>query len=162
MRYIFWIAVVVALALVWSLWMRNWLKAQDWGWSNAFFAWIEPIEIKLWHNSKTIFIARLKIVTGLLLTLGTQLGAVDISPLMPLVPDAWEPIVRLVWNLLPLTLTLLGWLDERLRKETTMPLEVVALPEQKPPEVAAAIAKVEAVNEQVKTVVEEAKAEGKV
>lgn len=129
MRFIFWIAVIVALALVWSLWGRNWLKARDWGWSNAFFAWIEPIEIRLWKNSKTIFIARLKILTGLLLTLGTQLGAVDITPLMPFVPDAWEPVVRIVWNFLPLTITVLGWMDEQLRKETTEPLEVVATPE---------------------------------
>lgn len=129
MRFIFWMAVIVGLGLVWSLWGRNWLKARNWGWSNAFFAWIEPIEIKLWKNSKTIFIARLKIVTGLLLTLGTNLGAINIEPIMPIVPDAWEPVVRTAWNFLPLTLTLLGWMDEQLRKETTEPLEVVALPE---------------------------------
>lgn len=159
MRFLFWVAVVVALGLLWSLWGRNWLKARGWGWSNAFFAWIEPIEIRLWKNSKTIFVARLKMLTGLLLTLGTQLGAVDITPLMPFVPDAWEPAVRIVWNFLPLTITVLGWMDESLRKQTTEPLEVVAAPEA----VKAALPEVQKMEEakaEAVAAVEVAKAEG--
>ena len=146
--------------MVWSLWGRQRLKDQNWAWSNAFFAWIEPIEIALWKNSKTIFVARLKMLTGLLLTLATELGEIDITPIMPFVPDAWEPAVKVIWNMLPLTLTLLGWIDEQLRKDATKPLELVALPEQKPPEVAAVVAKVEAVNAAAVTAVQVAKAEG--
>lgn len=159
MTFIFWIAVLVALALVWSLWGRNWLKARGWGWSDAFFAWIEPIEIRLWKNSKTIFVARLKMLTGLLLTAGTNLGAINIEPIMPIVPDAWEPTVRVVWNFLPLTLTLLGWLDEQLRKDTTEPLEVVATPEA----IKAALPEVQKMEEakaEAIVAVEVAKAEG--
>lgn len=129
MKFIFWLSVAVALALLWSLWGRGWLKSRGWRWSDRFFAWIEPLEIALYKNSKVIFIARLKMLTGLLLTMGTNLGAVDITPLMPFVPDAWEPTVQVLWNLLPLTLTAIGWLDEHLRKQTTEPIEVVATPE---------------------------------
>jgi len=162
MKWLFGLAVIVALALTWSLWGRDWLKARNWRLTNAFFAWIEPLEIKLWKNSKTIFVARLKMLTGLLLTLGTQLGAVDITPLMPFVPDAWEPAVRVLWNLLPLVLTALGWMDEYLRKETTKPLEEIALPENKPPEVEAAVAKVAEAQAEAKVAIEVAKAEGTV
>lgn len=162
MRFVFTLAVLTALALLWSLWGRNWLKARDWRWSNAFFAWIEPIEIKLWKNSKTIFVARLKMLVGLLLTFATQLGAIDITPIMPFVPDAWEPAVRIIWSFLPLTITLIGWMDEQLRKETTKPIEVVALPEDKPLKVAEAEKMVELAVADAKAVVQEAKAEGMV
>lgn len=128
MKFIFWLSVVVAIALLWSLWGRGWLKSRGWRWSDAFFAWIEPIEIALYKNSKVIFIARLKMLTGLLLTMGTQLGSVDITPLMPFVPDGWEPLIRVFWNMIPLALTLVGWMDEHLRKQTTEPLEVTAAP----------------------------------
>lgn len=153
------ILVIVAVALAWSLWGRNWLKARGWGWSDRFFAWIEPIEIRLWKNSKTVFIARLKMLSGLLLTVATQAGQIDITPLMPFVPDAWEPFVQILWNLLPLSLTLLGWMDEYLRTQTTEPLAVTAAPEAVKaalPEVRQMeVAKVEAV-----AAVEIAKAEG--
>ena len=159
-KWIFWIAVVTALALVWSLWGRDKLKAQ--GWAAGFFAWIEPVEIVLWKNSKTIFKARLLMVLGFLSTILTQAGAIDITPIMPFVPDAWEATVRVLWNMLPMIIAGVGWLDEQLRKDTTKPLEIVALPEQKPPEVAAVVAKVDAVNAAAVNVVEAAKAEGKV
>lgn len=159
MKFIFWLAVIVALGMLWSLWGRNWLKARGWGWSDAFFVWIEPIEIRLFKNSKTVFIARLKVLTGVLLTAGTNLGAIDIMPLMPLVPDAWEGAVHLAWNMIPLSLSLLGLMDEYLRRQTTEPLEVTAAPEA----VKAALPEVQKM-EQAKTeavaAVEVAKAEG--
>lgn len=153
------ILIIVAFALLWSLWGRNWLKARGWGWSNRFFAWIEPIEIRLWKNSKTIFVARLKMLSGLLLTVATSAGQIDITPLMPFVPDAWEPFVQILWNLLPLSLTLLGWMDEYLRTQTTEPLEVTAAPEA----VKAALPEVkqmEAAKAEAVAAVEVAKAEG--
>lgn len=160
MKFIFWVSVVVALALVWSLWGRNWLKARGWRWSNAFFAFIEPIEIMLWKNSKTIFVARLKIATGLLLMVGAQLGAIDITPLMPFVPDEWEGVVRFAWQLLPLTIAAVGWMDEALRKETTKPLALVAVPEDAPADVKQAVAQVEAENRLAVEVVKDAKTAG--
>ncbi len=160
MKWVFWLAVITALAMLWSLWGRDKLKSQNWAWSNAFFAWIEPIEIALFKNSKTIFKARFLMVLGFLSTILTQAGAIDITPLMPFVPDDWEATVRVIWNMLPMTIVGIGWLDEQLRKDTTKPLEIVALPEQKPPEVAAVVARVEAVNAAAVTAVQVAKAEG--
>src|SRR5690349_17715751 len=101
MTFLFWLSVVIAIAMLWALWGRSWLKSQEWAWSIAFFAWIEPVEIALWKNSKVIFIARLKMLTGLLLTLGTQIGQIDITPLMPFVPDGWEGSVQVLWNMIP-------------------------------------------------------------
>lgn len=94
-----------------------------------FFAKIEPIEIALWKKSETILFARLKMVAGVLLMFLTQLGTIDLTPLMPLVPDEYEPYVRLAFNMLPLVLTALGVVDERLRRDTGTPLDIVALPE---------------------------------
>lgn len=129
MTFILWLAIAIAVLVLWSLWGRDWLKSRNWRWSNAFFAWIEPLEIKLWKNSKTIFIARLKMLTGMLLTLGAQTGKIDITPIMPLVPERWRGSASFAWNLLPLALTIMGWLDEKLRNDTTLPIEVVAAPE---------------------------------
>lgn len=147
------LAVLVAIYVVWG---RPWMRTTVWG--AAFLDWIEPIERKLWWKSETILWARLKIVTGLLLTALTQLGTLDITPLMPLVPDAYEGVVRIAWNTLPMVITVMGWIDEKLRKETTKPIEIVAMRTDAPAEVKeAAIAAVEA-NEAAKAAVVEAKA----
>jgi hypothetical protein len=123
-------------------------------WFPGFFAWIEPVELALFKKSETIFFARLKILTGLLLTTLTQLGTIDITPLMPLVPDKWEGTFRVVWNLLPMTLTVLGMIDEKLRNGVSLPIEVVAVAEKdKTPAVEAAIANVEIAKEQAVAVI---------
>lgn len=159
MRWVFALAVFTSLALLWSLWLRNWLKSRNWGWSNAFFDFFEPIEAVLWRNSETVFIARLKVLNGLLLTALTNLGAIDITPLMPLVPDDWEPMVRVAWNMLPIALSLIGWMDEHLRNHTTEPVVVTSLTEKEKeiPEVAAAVANLAEAKAQVIAVAEELK-----
>lgn len=145
MRFIFGLAVFVSILMVWSLWGRDWLKARNSAATNAFFAWYEPIEVALFENSKTIFIARLKVLTGLLLTLGTQIGQIDIAPIMPFVPEAWQGSILIAWNMLPLSLSILGGLDEYLRRSTTQPTETVALTEEQKqqPEMAAALEKLD-------------------
>jgi hypothetical protein len=161
MKFIFGLAIFTSLALLWSLWGRDWLKAKGWGWSNAFFAWLEPIEAVLWRNSKTIFIARLKVLNGLLLTAFTNLGAINIEPIMPIVPEGWEPTVRIAWNMVPLILSLLGWMDEHLRNHTTEPIVKTSLTEaeKQQPEVAAAVAKFEEAKAEVAAVAETVKAQ---
>lgn len=134
------VAIVVGLVL-----LRPTLKH----WFPSFFSWIEPVEIALWKKSETILFARLKIFIGLLLTFLTQAGAIDITPLMPFVPDQWEGIVKAAWNCVPLAISILGMMDERLRNQTTKPIELIAVAEKDmTPKVEAAIAKVEAVNTQ--------------
>lgn len=124
------LAVFVAFYVVW---FRPWMRTTPWG--AAFLDKIEPIERALWWKSETILWARLKIVSGLLLTALTQTQAIDITPLMPFVPDAYEGVVRIIWNMLPLAITLMGWVDEKLRKDTTKPLEIVAMRTDAPVEV---------------------------
>lgn len=160
MKWVFAFAVFTALLIVWVTFIRPWMR--DKPWAKGFFEAIEPIELHLWRKSETLLFARFKIVTGLLLTLLTQLGAIDITPLMPFVPDAWEGVVRIAWNALPLVITLVGWADEALRKDTTKPLEAVAVPENnKPPEVAQAEVRLQAAVNNMKETFDEAKAEGK-
>lgn len=123
------LALISALVLWYALWGRAWLKKKPW--AAGFFAWIEPIEIKLYKKSETILLARLKMLVGVLLTVLTYLGTIDLTPLMPFVPDEWEPLLKSVFNLIPLTLSLLGLIDEKLRNQTTAPVEIVAAPEAK-------------------------------
>lgn len=140
MRLFIVLTIAVALLLLWyAVQGREWLKAKPW--AQGFFAWIEPIEIALYKKSETILWARLKIVIGVLLTVLTYLGTIDLSPLMPFVPDEYEVYVRAAFNLLPLSISLLGMIDERLRNATTQPIEIVAVAENKiTPKVAEAIA----------------------
>jgi hypothetical protein len=123
------IALIIAFLLVYILWGRDWLKKQSW--AQGFFAFVEPIEITLFKKSETILFGRLLTGLGAVLTLLTQLGSIDITPLMPFVPEKYHAFVQFVWNLLPLTISGLGMIVEKLRNSTTKPIELVAVPEAK-------------------------------
>lgn len=123
------LSLLIALLLWYTIWGRAWLKTKPW--AKGFFDWIEPIEIKLYKKSETILLARLKVATGVLLTVLTYLGTIDLTPLMPFVPDQYEGVLRAAFNLLPLTISLLGLADEKLRNQTTLPVELVAVSEAK-------------------------------
>lgn len=131
-------AVLVAILLWYALSGREWLRMKPW--AQGFFAFVEPIEIVLFKKSTTILFARMKVLTGVLLTMLTQLGSIDLTPLMPYVPDKYEPYVRVAFNLLPMLITVMGMADEKLRYETTKPIELVAVAEKDmPPEVTDAL-----------------------
>lgn len=162
-----WFIAMLAIAgfFVWYvLWGRTWLRPKPW------MQWLytskvgEWIEINVFKKSETILFARFKIVIGMLLTVLTQTQAIDITPLMPLVPSGWEGIVTFGWNLIPLTITALGWVDEQLRYKTTLPIDVVSLPEdeKQKPEVAAAVAKLDEAKVEAVAVAKEATADGAV
>lgn len=127
------LTALAALIALYAVWLRPLMRKTTWG--VAFLDYVEPIERVLWWKSETILWARLKIVSGLLLTLLTQLGTLDITPLMPLVPEAYQGVIKVLWNMLPLVVTAMGWIDERLRKDTTKPLEIVAMRTDAPVEV---------------------------
>lgn len=150
---LFLISVVLVVLFFYAAFGREILKKQVW--AQAFFHQpiVEWIEIHFWQKSETILLARLKMASGALLTFLTMVGGLDITPLMPLVPDAWEPTVKVLWNMLPMSLTVLGWIDEQLRKNVTKPLEQVALPEVKSPELAAAVENAKAAQEEVKVAI---------
>jgi hypothetical protein len=147
---------LVVLIVVWyAAYGREWLKAKPW--AAGFFAAVEPLEIMLYKKSETILFARLKMVTGLLLTALTMLGGIDLTPIMPFVPDQYHGTVRAIINLLPMAITLVGMMDERLRNTTTKPLELVAIPEAQPmsPQVAIAVADAELAKETAVAVVKQ-------
>lgn len=129
MKVLITLAVITVVILWYALQGRDWLKSKSW--AQKFFAFVEPIEIVLFKKSETILFARLKILSGLVLTLLTQIGTIDLTPLMPFVPDKYESAVRVAFNLLPLLITAVGWMDESLRNKTTKPLELVSVPEAK-------------------------------
>lgn len=128
MKILIILSIITALLLWYALQGRDWLKSKPW--AQPFFAWVEPIEIVLFKKSQTILFARLKMVTGLLLTYLTQVGTIDLSPWMPLVPEKYQTYVDAAVKSVPLVLTLVGWADELLRNKTTAPLVLVAVPDK--------------------------------
>jgi hypothetical protein len=159
MTFLIVLAVITGLLLWYALQGREWLKSKSW--AQGFFAWIEPIEIALFRKSETILFARLKILTGLLLTLLTQIGSIDLTPIMPFVPDKYAPYVHVAFNLLPLVISGMGALDEKLRNRTTKPIELVAIPEKvvaENPEIAEVIAVADMAKAEAVQVVAETKA----
>jgi len=120
---------VLSLALTWyALWGRAWLKTKSW--AKPFFDLIEPLELVLFKKSETILFARMKMVTGLLLAFLTQIGTIDLTPIMPFVPEKYQSWVHAAFNLAPLMLSIVGWMDEKLRNRTTLPIEVVSVPDK--------------------------------
>lgn len=147
---------ITGLVLFYAVEGRPWLKSKPW--AAGFFAFVEPLERVLFNKSETILFARLKMFTGLLLTLLTSLGTIDLSPIMPLVPDKYAGVLRIAFNLLPLSLTLVGWADQTLRNGTTLPIEIVSMPDKDiTPKVAEAIAIAAATKAEAVAVVVEAK-----
>lgn len=139
------ISIIVLVLVIYAVFIRKRLRKSENPWVKWWFALIEPIERRLYLKSESILMARLLMFVGALSTFLTQIGSIDITPLMPLVPDEWEPTLKVVWNMLPMVVTMLGWMQEQLRKDTTKPIEVVALPEaaKADPVVAEVVAKVE-------------------
>ena len=151
------LAAIAALLLWYALLGREWLKSKPW--AQGFFAWVEPVEIALFKKSETILFARLKIVTGFVLTVLTQVGAINLAPFMPFVPDKYQFWVNIAINAIPMLLSVIGMIDEWLRNRTTKPIELVAVPEvAATPEVKAAIAQADAAKQEAVAVVQEAKA----
>lgn len=122
------LALIVAALLVYALWGRDWLKKQPF--AEPFFAWVEPVEIALFKKSPTILFARLKVLTGFMLTYLTSVGDINLTPFMPFVPEKYQPWMNGAINLLPLVISAVGWLDEYMRKKTTLPIELVAVPDK--------------------------------
>lgn len=157
------IALFIVAVLVWyALKGRAWLKLQPW--AQGFFAWVDPVERALYQKSETMLVGRLLSAGGFVVTAYDALAVIapslDLTPitnrlLSPVPEDMRGLVVSAVMGLIGL---LIAWL----RKRTTKPLEVVALPETVPPDVAAAVAHAEAANATAVDAVADAKAEGSV
>lgn len=125
-----WFLIAALITTLIYVMIRPWLKEQPW--AAPFFKFMEPIEIKLFKKSETILFARLKVLVGVLLTLLTTLGSVDLSLILPLLPQEHRGIAQAIISLMPMIISVMGLMDERLRNTTTKPIEMVALPENKP------------------------------
>lgn len=153
MNFLVTLLVLTAIVVIYITWLRPWLRAKSW--AQGFFAAVEPIELALWKKSETILWARFLQVVGLVSTLAGVFGLIDWTLITPLVSEQYQPFMPLI----PMTLNLIGTVTEKLRRDTTKPLEVVAAPEA----VKAAIpevAKLERANDAAVVAVKEAAAEG--
>ena len=153
------LAVITGLLLLYALWGREWLKTKSW--AQPFFAWVEPIEIVLFRKSETILFARLKFVWGIALTDLMQLSSVNLTPLLPFIPEKHRALAEAAINSLPLLLSLLGAADEKQRLTTTKPIELVAVPDKvvaETPKLAEAVAMADATKVEAVAAVAEAKA----
>ncbi|HEY1215146.1 MAG TPA: hypothetical protein VGE93_16065 [Bryobacteraceae bacterium] len=151
------LAAIVVLLLAYAIVLRPWLKKQ--AWAQGFFAWIDPLEAALFKKSETILVGRLLWVSGLIVTfydsLATFVHSLDLTPLTTRIFD-WLQIPPDMRNLsVTAFVGILGLLINRLRKATTKPLELVAVPDAKvTPAAAAAIAQADAAKEQAVQVVQ--------
>jgi hypothetical protein len=151
------LAIFVAILLWYAIQGREWLKSKPW--AQGFFAWVEPVEIALFKKSETILFARLLSGLGAVLTFLTQIGEINLTPIIPFVPEKYQGFVTFGVNCLPLVISCLGAIVEWLRNRTTRPIELVAVPETTaPPEVKAAIADADAAKDVAVAAVIDAKA----
>ncbi|MBR0948322.1 MULTISPECIES: hypothetical protein [Bradyrhizobium] len=154
------LALFVALAFIYALILRPWLKKQ--AWAQGFFASVDTLESALFKKSETILVGRLLWVGGLFVTfydsLATFAHTLDLTPLTTRIFD-WLQIPPDMRNLsATAAIGIIGLLINRLRKTTTKPLDVVALPQaQVTPAAAQAIARADVANQQAVKAVEEAK-----
>lgn len=152
------LAIVLVVIAIWVVGGRAWLKDKPWAWSKWWFALIEPFEITFYRKSETILKARTMQVTGLLLSALTALGQIDLSLFVPFLPEGWA-WVSLLTPIIPLLISVVGWMDEQMRKDTKTPLEIVELPDDKsalPAPVIEAVAQAEATKEIAVAAVKEA------
>jgi hypothetical protein len=122
------LALITALLLWYALQGRDWLKSKSW--AMPFFEWIEPIEILAFKKSQTILAARTLSGLGVALTTLQQFNGIDITPILPFIPEEYRTIVTAAVGCLPLIISAIGWMMERLRYTSTKPIELVAVPDK--------------------------------
>jgi hypothetical protein len=159
MKILIVLSIITALLLWYALWGRDWLKTKPW--AQSFFAKIEPIEIVLFKKSQTILLGRTLSGLGVLLTFLQQFNGIDLTPILPLVPEKYQGPLNIAVNSLPMTISVIGWMVEKLRNKTTKPVELVAVPDKvvaENPKVAEAVAMADATKTEAVAAAVEAKA----
>lgn len=149
MKWLIAITVFTVIVAVYVTWLRPLMRTTSWG--QRFLNWIEPIERKLWWKSETILWQRFKYFLGSALS---TLVVIDWNSLSPIIPEKYR---GLVVGLLPtIFITIDGWIGEKLRKETTKPLEIVAMRTDAPPEIKEAVVEAEVKTAQTVAAVKDA------
>lgn len=120
----------LALLLLWYILTgREYLKKQ--AWAQGFFRRIEPVEILLFQKSETILAGRLIWATSAIVAahdaVAAFAGTLNWTPVTNrLLASVPEDLRGLVISIIPFGI---GLLITWLRKRTTKPLEVVAVPQ---------------------------------
>jgi hypothetical protein len=156
------LALITALLLWYALKGRDWLKSKPW--AQPFFAWVEPYEIFLFKKSETILVGRTLQGLGYILTALQYLDGVNLAPIMPLVPEKYQFALTTAVGSVPLLLSIIGAIIERLRNRTTKPLELVAVPDKvvaESPKLQEAVAMADATKDEAVAVTAVAVAEAK-
>lgn len=156
MKLLFTLAVITALVIVYAVFVRPWLRQK--AWASWFFRLVEPIELHLFRKSEALMVGRWFQFVGLLSTAHGFLGGIDWTLVAIITPDWIDAYLPAI----PLVLNVVGQIIEWLRKDTTKPLELVAVPEVKPPEVAQAIRAAEVAKVEAIEAVAVAKVDGRV
>lgn len=156
MSWLIALAVLTAFAAVYATIIRP--MTRDAPWAKGFYGHpvVQWIELKFWGRSETLFWARYQQFLGAVLIATGYLGGIDYSIFAPVVPDSvvlWLPLI-------PVILNFFGSIAEAQRRDTSEPLEEVALPDVVRPEVAEAVAVARAAKVNMKMVIEEDKAKG--
>ena len=132
--------IVVATILVacFVLWVRPWMRKTPWG--QDALARVEPVERWLYDKSETIFWARWLQFVGVLTAGLAALGELNVYQIVAFVPEKAQPYLLAAP---PAAVFVNGLITSALRRDTTKPLEVVALPDDAPLAVQSAVARAE-------------------
>ena len=124
-RVILWtLAVMVPLMVWYVLWGRSWLKSKpgmQWLYKSTVGEWTE---VNLFSKSESVLWGRTLQFIGYVLTAIAGLGGIDLTPIALVLPER----LRWIVPVMPLVISVAGHIQVKLRKDTTLPLEVVALP----------------------------------
>ncbi len=137
MKVIVSLLVLTAVVAVYVVLLRPWLRKREW--AQGYFRVVEPVELWLYGKSETILWSRFLVLLGMIPGFLSAFAGFDFSPFIEWVPEKYRP-----W--LFLAVTIAGVMGEALRRDTTKPLAVISLPEEKTSEQAAVVANVEAAN----------------
>ncbi len=150
--------IIAGILLFYALVLRPWLKNQSW--AQGFFAKVEGLELALFKKSETVLAGRLLWLGSGLVTIYDAVGvfftSLDLTPIQTRIFDA----LHIPQDLRGLTLSAfvmaIGVMMVKLRKTTTKPLELVALPDKvvaENPKVAEAVAMADATKTEAVAVV---------
>lgn len=152
------IAGLSTLVALYVIGGRKWLKSRPWMvwlYQSPLVQWVE---LRAFKKSESILWGRFLQALGYGLSFVASFGGIDLTPLAAVLPDGWSWVVPVT----PLIIALAGHIQVQLRLETTKPIELVALPDAVPPDVAQAADTANAVNAQAVAVVTQAKRAGDV
>lgn len=133
MKILIFLTVLTVVVALYVTIIRPWLRKTEW--AKPFFAnpITEWIELHLFRKSETLMWARYKMGLGTAIATLQSFGAIDITPLVTalsfILPEQHRWVAQAIANGWPMVFAVLGMVEEFLRRDTTKPLERVAVPE---------------------------------